>query len=98
MHFGICLLNNDFAFVANCKRRLQGCNFSLICRFQIEWLQQEALTVGVSIAVKPKNVGDLAKLIVAKDFKELPKVQKIAQSGHTGLQLHMYGLNCYTTC
>ena len=32
----------------------------------------------------PKNVGDLAKLIVAKDFKELPKVQKIAQSGHTG--------------
>ena len=32
----------------------------------------------------PKNVGDLGKLIVAKDFKNLPKVQKIAQSGHTG--------------
>ena len=28
--------------------------------------------------------GDLAKLIVAKGFKKLPKVQKIAQSGHTG--------------
>ena len=27
---------------------------------------------------------DLGKLIVAKGFKNLPKVQKIAQSGHTG--------------
>ena len=32
----------------------------------------------------PKNVGDLGKLIVAKGFKNLPKVQIIAQSGHTG--------------
>ena len=31
----------------------------------------------------PKNVGDLGKLIVAKGFKKLPKVQKIAQSCHT---------------
>ena len=31
----------------------------------------------------PKNVGDLGKLIVAKGFKKLPNVQKIAQSGHT---------------
>ena len=29
------------------------------------------------------NVGDLGKLIVAKGFKKLPKVQKIATSGHT---------------
>ena len=29
------------------------------------------------------NVGDLGKLIVAKVFKKLSKVQKIAQSGHT---------------
>ena len=28
-------------------------------------------------------MGDLDKLIVAKDFKKLPKVQQIAQSGHT---------------
>ena len=35
----------------------------------------------------PKNVGDLGKLIVAKGFKKLPKVQKIAQSGHTGWTL-----------
>ena len=31
----------------------------------------------------PKNVRDLGKLIVAKGFKKLPKVQKITQSGHT---------------
>ena len=29
-------------------------------------------------------MGDLAKLIVAKGFKKLPKVRKIAKSGHTG--------------
>ena len=32
----------------------------------------------------PKNVGDLGKLIAAKGFEKLPKVQYIAQSGHTG--------------
>ena len=31
-------------------------------------------------------MGDLDKLIVAKGFKKLPKVQKIAQSGHTALE------------
>ena len=30
-------------------------------------------------------MGDLGKLIVAKGFKNLTKVQKIAQSGHTGM-------------
>ena len=29
------------------------------------------------------NVGDLVKIIVATSFEWLPKVQKIAQSGHT---------------
>ena len=28
-------------------------------------------------------MGDLGKFIVAKGFKKLPKVQNIAQSGHT---------------
>ena len=28
-------------------------------------------------------LGDLGKLIVAKGFKKLPKVQKITRSGHT---------------
>ena len=30
--------------------------------------------------------GDLAKLIVAIGFKKLPKVRKIAKSGHAGCQ------------
>ena len=29
------------------------------------------------------NVGDFIKLIVAKGYKKLPKVQKITKSGHT---------------
>ena len=32
----------------------------------------------------PKNGEDLGKFIVAKGFERLPKVQNIAQSGHTG--------------
>ena len=35
----------------------------------------------------PNNVGDLGKIIVATSFEWLPKVQKIAKSGHTGLWL-----------
>ena len=31
----------------------------------------------------PKNVRDVSKLIGAKGFKKMPKVQNIAQSGHT---------------
>ena len=33
----------------------------------------------------PKNLGDLGQLVIAKGFKKLPKVQKIAKSGHTDL-------------
>ena len=36
----------------------------------------------------PNNVGDLGKIIVATGFEWLPKVQKIANSGHTA---HMEG-------
>ena len=32
----------------------------------------------------PNNLGDLGKTIVATGFEWLPKVNKIAQSGHTG--------------
>ena len=35
-----------------------------------------------------KTVEDLSKIIVAKAFKKLPKVQKIAKSGHTVRVLH----------
>ena len=37
----------------------------------------------------PKNVGDFGKLIVATGFEWLPKVQKIAQSGHTDWRQQM---------
>ena len=38
----------------------------------------------------PKNVRDLDKLIVSKGFKKLPKVQKIAQSGHTAVVIRIF--------
>ena len=47
----------------------------------------------------PGNVGNLGKLIVATCFEWLPKVQKIAQSGHTDYHLvdqlvsHLYLLH-----
>ena len=36
----------------------------------------------------PKNVKDLGKLIVQKGIKKLPKVQKIANYGHTAHDCH----------
>ena len=42
------------------------------------------------------NVGDLGKIIVATSFEWLPKVQKIAQSGHTAANTdpNLLQLNC----
>ena len=37
----------------------------------------------------PNNLGDLDKIIVATSFEWLPKVQKIAKSGHTGCFLFL---------
>jgi len=36
----------------------------------------------------PKNVGDLGKSIVAEGYEKLPKVQKIARSGHTAFKIN----------
>ena len=44
----------------------------------------EKLKILTPLQNLPKNVGDLGKLIVAKGLEKLPKVQKIAQSAHTG--------------
>ena len=44
---------------------------------------REKLKILTPFQKLPENVGDLGKLIVAKGFKKLPKVQKIARSGHT---------------
>ena len=43
----------------------------------------EKLKILLPLQELPKNVGDLGKIIVASGFKKFPKVQKIAQSGHT---------------
>ena len=40
----------------------------------------------------PNNVGNVGKIIVATGFEWLPKVQKIAQSGHTTTQAHSFSL------
>ena len=37
----------------------------------------------------PKNVGNSGKIIVAIGFEWLPKVQKIAKSGHTVCRLRL---------
>ena len=44
----------------------------------------EKLKIMTPLQNLSKNVGDLGQLIVAKGFKNQPKVQKIAKSGHTG--------------
>ena len=46
-------------------------------------ISQEKLMTLIHLQKLPKNVRDLGKLIVANGFKKLPKVQKIAKSGHT---------------
>ena len=38
----------------------------------------------------PNNVGDLGKIIVTASFECLPKVQKIAKSGHNGSEVCTY--------
>ena len=43
----------------------------------------EKLKILTPLQTLPNNVGDLGKLIVAKCFKKLPQVKKIAQSRHT---------------
>ena len=48
-----------------------------------------------SLQKLPNNVGNLGKIIVATGFEWLPKVQKIAQSGHTAHSLHSPPLHNY---
>ena len=51
-------------------------------------ISQEKSYILTTLQKLHKNVRDLGKLIVAKGFVKLPYVQKIAQSGHTGIQSH----------
>ena len=48
-------------------------------------ISQEKLRILTPLRKLPNNVRDLGKLIIPKGLKKLPKVQKIPQSGHTGL-------------
>ena len=50
----------------------------------------EKLKILAHTQKSPKTVGDLGKLIVAKGFKKLPKVQKIAKSGHTAPSAYLF--------
>ena len=47
----------------------------------------EKLMILTPLQKLPNNVGNLGKIIVATGFEWLPKVQKNAQSGHTGYLL-----------
>ena len=44
-------------------------------KFSQEMISLEKLNILTPLQKLPKNVGDLGKLIVAKGFKKLPKVQ-----------------------
>ena len=46
-------------------------------------ISQEKWMILTPLQKLPINVGNLGKIFVASDFECLPKVQKIAQSGHT---------------
>ena len=53
-------------------------------------VSQEKWMILTPLQKLPKNGEDWGNLIVAKGFKNLPKVQNIAQSGHTATYLPTY--------
>ena len=55
-------------------------------------ISKEKWMILTSLQKLPNNVGDWGKIIIATGFKWLPKVQKIAQSGHTDLRWWPLGL------
>jgi len=46
-------------------------------------ISQEKWMILTLLQKLPNNVGDLGKIIIATSFEWLPKMHKIAQSGHT---------------
>ena len=46
-------------------------------------ISQEKWIILTPLQKLPNNMEDVGKIIVAKGLKKLPKVQKIAQFGHT---------------
>ena len=60
-------------------------------------ISPEKLKILTPLEKLPNNVEDLGKLIVAKGFKKLPKVQYIAKSGHTARVVRTSKLLIFTT-
>ena len=61
--------------IAKCLEKLPKSDFT------VKWM------ILTPLQKLPNNVGDLGKLIVAKGFEKLPKVQKIVRSGHTACDM-----------
>ena len=53
-----------------------------VCKSSPKMISLEKLNILTPLQELSKNVRDLGKLIVSKGLEMLPKVQKIAQSGH----------------
>ena len=54
-----------------------------VCKSCPKISELDKLKILTPLQKLPKNVRDFGKLIVTTGFEKLPKVQKIAQSGHT---------------
>ena len=65
-------------------------NLPNVCKSSPKIISLEKLKILTPFQELPKNVGDLGKLIVATGLEKLPKVQEIAQSGHTGEELNYF--------
>ena len=64
-------------------------------------ISQEKWMILTPLQKLPNYVGDLGKIIFSTSFELLPKVHKIAQSGHTGanpvVQLISWAVKAYLT-
>ena len=60
----------------------------LIVSQALKWFHSKMIDLD-TFTKMPKNVEDFGKLIVPTGFEKLPKVQKIAQSGHTVYEWHL---------
>ena len=85
LNFSVKLSRRRRLFISrlNSVTRKKSPNFYKCCP---KMISQEKWMTLTHLQKLPKNVRDLDRLIVSKGFKNLPKVQKIAQSGHTAFE------------
>ena len=91
---------NDTSTFCWCRRRTRTCQSTVssdsitskkspnVYKSCPNMISLEKLKILTPLQKWPKNVGDLGKVIVAKVFEKLPKVQQITQSGHTAFNQH----------